>query len=100
MQTNNRLFDDLARVANGAAGTLAGMRAEVETLIKARLERLMAEMDVVPRDEFEALKAMALKARADNEALAARVADLEAAAAKPKRAAAPKKAASRKPANG
>lgn len=100
MQTNNRLFDDLARVANGAAGTFAGIRAEVETLVKARLERLLAEMDLVPRDEFEAVKAMAAKARAENEDLAKRVAALEADARKPKRAPAAKKAPTRKPANG
>ena len=97
MQTDNRLLDDIARVAGGAFGTLAGIRNEVETLVKQRLERFMADLDHVPREEFDAVKAMAEKARTEQEALAKRVAALEAqlAAKKPARsgraAAAPKK---------
>lgn len=77
MQTQNRLFDDLARVAGGALGALTGVRDEIEGIIRHRLERTLAEMDLVTRDEFEAVKAMAAEARAENEHLAARIAELE-----------------------
>jgi len=95
MQTNNRLFDDLARVANGAAGAFAGLRGEMEAMVKARLERVLAGMDLVTREEFEVVRLMAVKAREENEALKARLDALEpvdpaatdAAEAKPKRAA-------------
>jgi len=90
MQIDNRLLDDLARMAGGAAGALSGMRGEIESRLKQQFERILAEMDVVPRDEFEAVKAMAAKARAEQEALAKRVAALEEATAG--RAAAPGKA--------
>ncbi|MGE4220140.1 MAG: accessory factor UbiK family protein [Alphaproteobacteria bacterium] len=80
MQTSNRILDDLARVAGGALGTLNGVRAEIESLVRQRLERALANMDLVPREEFEAVKAMAAKAREENEALARRIAALEAAA--------------------
>ena len=88
MQTDNRLLDDIGRVAGGAFGTLAGIRNEVETLVKQRLERFLADLDHVPREEFDAVKAMAEKARTEQEALAKRVASLEAqlAAKKPARA--------------
>lgn len=85
MQTDNRILDDLARVATGALGTLQGAKGEVEALIRQRLERLLADMDLVSRDEFEAVKAMAAEARAENERLAARIAALEADKAKPAR---------------
>ena len=85
MQTDNRILDDLARVATGALGTLQGAKGEVEALIRQRLERLLADMDLVSRDEFEAVKAMAAEARAENERLAARIAALEAGKAKPTR---------------
>ena len=90
MQTENRFFDDLARVANGAVGTLANMRAEFETLIKQRLERMLTEMDLVPREEFEAVKAMAAKAREAQEKLESRVLALEAALQEAPRKTAPK----------
>lgn len=77
MQTQNRLFDDLARVAGGALGALTGVRDEIEGIIRYRLERVLAEMDLVTREEFEAVRAMAAEARAENEALAARIAELE-----------------------
>ena len=77
MQTQNRFFDDLARIAAGAMGTLSGMRSEVETRIREQLERVLAGMDLVSRDEFEAVKAMAAKARSEQEELINRVADLE-----------------------
>lgn len=78
MQTDNRFMDDLARMATGALGALKGARTEVDTLVKARMERLAAQLDLVPREEFEAVRAMALLAREENEALAARIAALEA----------------------
>ena len=78
MQTENRLFDDLAKLASSAMGAAAGLRAEIEGRIKAELQRLLEETDRVPRDEFEAVKQMAATARAEQEALALRVAQLEA----------------------
>ncbi len=77
MQSQNRFFDDLARVAAGAMDTLAGVRSEVESRVREQLERVLAGMDVVSRDEFEAVKAMAAKARSEQEDLAKRVAELE-----------------------
>jgi BMFP domain-containing protein YqiC len=77
MQSQNRFFDDLARVAAGAVGTLSGVKNEVETRLREQFERVLAGMDLVPRDEFEAVKAMAAKARAEQEDLARRVAELE-----------------------
>jgi BMFP domain-containing protein YqiC len=78
MQTENRFFDDLARVASGAMGAFAGLRSEIEALVKQRFERLLADMDLVQREEFDAVKAMAARARAEQEDLAIRVAELEA----------------------
>jgi len=77
MQTQNRFFDDIARVAAGALGTLSGVKTEVETRLREQLERVLAGMDLVSRDEFEAVKAMAAKARSEQEDLARRVAELE-----------------------
>jgi BMFP domain-containing protein YqiC len=77
MQSQNRFFDDLARVAAGAMGTLSGVRSEVETRIREQLERVLAGMDLVSRDEFEAVKAMAAKARSEQEDLQKRLAELE-----------------------
>jgi len=82
MQVENRFLDDLARVANGAIGALSGIRTEIEALVKQRVERLLADMDLVTRDEFEAVKAVAAKARSEQEVLETRVAALEAAMAK------------------
>jgi BMFP domain-containing protein YqiC len=78
VQTQNRFFDDLARVAAGAMSTLSGVKGEVESRIREQLERVLAGMDLVSRDEFEAAKAMAAKARAAQEDLEKRVAELEA----------------------
>ena len=77
MQSQNRLFDDLARVASGAVGALAGVRGEMEELFRQRLERYLAEADMVPRDEFDTIKAVAVQAREAQEVLEARVAALE-----------------------
>lgn len=96
MQSENRLFEDLARVASGAAGALAGVRTEVEELLRQKLERYLAEADMVPRDEFEAVKAVAVKAREAQEALETRVAALEAELASLKKPA-PRRAPRKKP---
>ncbi len=87
MQTDNRLFDDLARMANGAFGSLHGVRQDVEARLKERFERFVGDMDLVSREEFEAVKAMATKAREENEALQKRIAELEARTASPETAA-------------
>lgn len=81
MQAENRFLDDLARVATGALGVAAGVRNEAEALLRQRFARLLDDMDLVTREEFEAVKAMAAKARAEQAALAKRLATLEAALA-------------------
>ena len=77
-QTTNRFFDELARLMTDAAGAAQGVRNEVETIMRAQADRVLTEMDIVRREEFEAVKAMAEKAREENEDLAARLAKLEA----------------------
>ena len=77
MQTRNRLLDDIARVANGAAGVATGMCDEVETLVQQRVERVLSRLNLVTREEFEAVKAMAAKARSEQEKLEKRLKDLE-----------------------
>jgi BMFP domain-containing protein YqiC len=77
-QTNSRLFDDFSRLMSDAAGLAEGARREVETLAKSQLERLLTGMDLVSREEFEAAREMAARARAHGETLEARVAALEA----------------------
>ncbi len=105
MQTRSRVFDDLAKVANGAVSTLIGIKGEVEVLVRQQIERFLLEADMVPRDEFDAVKAMAAKARSEQEKLERRVLGLEArlgikapAKAKPKARKAAAKAAKSKPA--
>ncbi|MDE0537332.1 MAG: accessory factor UbiK family protein [Rhodospirillales bacterium] len=83
MQSRNKLLDDLARVAGGAAGTVAGIRGEVETVVRQRIEAVLSELNLVTRDEFDAVKAVASKARAEQEKLEKRIAELEAGAARP-----------------
>ena len=78
MQSQNRFFDDMARVAAGAVGALSGMRSEVEARFRDQLERVLAGMDLVSREEFEAVKAMSAKAREEQENLLRRVEALEA----------------------
>lgn len=80
MQTENRLIDDLAKVAASTVGVLAGVREEVEARLRQQFERVLDGMELVNRDEFEAVRAMAAEARAENERLARRVAALEKAA--------------------
>ena len=72
MQTSNRLFDDLARVASGAFNTLSGLREEIETRVRERVERMAADLDLVTREEFDAVRTMAAKARAGQEELEAK----------------------------
>ena len=84
-QTNNRFLDELAKLMTDAAGAAQGMRRDFETMVRSQGERMLREMDVVQREEFEAVKAMAVKAREENEQLAARVAALEAEIAALKR---------------
>jgi BMFP domain-containing protein YqiC len=79
MQTQNKLLDDLARVASGALGVASGMREEVEARLRDQFERVLARMELVTREEFEAVRAMAVKAREEQELLNERVAALEAA---------------------
>jgi len=76
--TSNRFLDDIARLATDAAGAAQGVRREVETVVKAQIEKLLRELDVVSREEFEAVREMALIAREENDKLAARLAELEA----------------------
>lgn len=78
MQTRNRILDDLARIAGGAAGTFTGIKEEIEALVRQRIERLLGNLDLVGREEFEVVRDMAAKARAEQEKLEARVALLEA----------------------
>ena len=91
MQNPNRIFDDLARVANGAVAVATGMRQEIEALVRQQFERFLTDRDLVSREEFEAVRLMAEKARAENEALAARLTAFE-TGAKPAAKAAPKAA--------
>lgn len=76
-QTNNRLLDELAKLLTDAAGAAQGVRREAETLMRSQGERFVRQMELVSREEFEAVKAMAQKAREENDALAARIAMLE-----------------------
>ena len=78
MQSQNKLFDDFVKVMNGAAGTIAGMTREAQAAMQERARDWIGGLDLVSREEFEAVKAMAVAAREENEALAARIAALEA----------------------
>jgi BMFP domain-containing protein YqiC len=76
-QTNNRFFDEVARLMNDAAGVASGVRREFDTVMRTQAERILRELEVVQREEFEAVKEMARLAREENEALKARIAALE-----------------------
>ncbi len=76
-QTSNRFFDEMSRLMNDAAGVAQGVRREAETLFRAQAERILRDLDVVQRDEFEAVKEMARLAREENEALKSRIEVLE-----------------------
>ena len=80
MDREKRIFDDLARMADGAWASASALRDEIEAHIRDRLETVLERMDLVRRDEFEAFRAVAIEARKENEALAARIAALEEAA--------------------
>jgi BMFP domain-containing protein YqiC len=77
MQTENRILDDMARVASGALSGFTGLRQEIEARMREQVERLLRDMDLVTREEFEAVKAVAATARAEQERLSERVAKLE-----------------------
>jgi BMFP domain-containing protein YqiC len=101
MQSQKPFFDDLARVASGAMGALSGLRAEMEAMMRQQMERFTSGLDLVPREEFEVVRAMAIKARTEQEALQARVealeAQLAALATKPATVTKPKTATKAKP---
>ncbi len=78
MAMDNRILDDLAKVASGALSGIGGMKQEVESRLRAQFERILAGMDLVRREEFDAVKAMAAKARGEQEDLVARIDTLEA----------------------
>jgi BMFP domain-containing protein YqiC len=78
MQSQSRFFDDIARVASGAASAITGVRGEIEQRLRDQLERVLAGMDLVSREEFEAVKAMAAKTRDEQELLQRQIAGLEA----------------------
>lgn len=96
MQSDNPFFADLAKLMNSAAGTVAGMTREARDTARERLRETMGGLDFVSRDEFDAVKDMAARARDENEALAARVAALEAALAGKPAAARPATAKAKK----
>ena len=79
MQTRNKIFDDLSQLMTNAMGVAQGAREEANTAIKSMMDRWLADRDFVTREEFDAVRAMALKAREENAALEARIAALEAA---------------------
>ena len=83
MQSENRLFDDFVKVMNGAAGTIAGMTREAQAAMQERAREWIGGLDLVSREEFEAVKAMAVAAREENAALGARIAALEGKAKSP-----------------
>ena len=83
MQSENRLFDDLVKMVNGVAGTMAGAGREAESAMRERMREWIGGVDFVGRDEFEAVKSMASAARDENEILKARIAALEAKVAGP-----------------
>ena len=102
MQRDKKLFDDIARVASGAAGALTGARLELEEVFRQRMERFLTEADMVPREEFEAIKAVAVKARESQETLERRVKALEdqiAKLKKPTKKRSPAKSDPQKPSN-
>ena len=79
MQTRNRFLDDLTKVANSAVNVASGLKGEIDARVSQQFERVLDGMELVDRDEFEAVKAMAAEARAENERLSKRLAKLEAA---------------------
>ena len=102
MKTENRFFDEMAKMATGAVGAFAGVREQIQAEIKSQINRFIVEMDFVPREDFEIVEAMAREARLENKKLAGRLDALEgrtgSKTAKPSAAkkAAPKKTTSKK----
>ncbi len=104
-QTSNRFYDEFARLMTEAAGVAQGVKREAQTVFRSQMERFVSDLDVVQREEFEVVRDLASKARAENEKLAKRVAELEArlgvsdtpAKADPKPKAAAKSRAAAKP---
>ena len=82
MQTRNKIFDDISQLMTNAMGVAQGAREEAETAMKSLMDRWLADRDLVTREEFDAVRAMAQKAREENEALKARLDALESAAQK------------------
>ncbi len=78
MQTRDKIFDDISQLMTNAAGMAQGMKSEAETAMKGWMERWLADSDLVTREEFDAVREMAVMAREENETLAARIAELEA----------------------
>jgi BMFP domain-containing protein YqiC len=78
MQSENRLFDDMARMAGGALNMLTGLKTEIEGVVRGQMENWLSAMNLVTREEFEVVRQMAAKARDDQESLLARIAALEA----------------------
>ncbi len=95
MQTRNKIFDDLSQLMTNAMGVAQGAKTEAETAMKSLMDRWLADHNFVTREEFDAVRAMAQKAREENEALSARIAALEEGAAKATKAAARPARASR-----
>ena len=79
MQTNNKVLDDIAKVANGAISSLVGIKSEAESALRQKLVSLVTELDLIPREEFEAIKAVAIKARTEQEKQEKRIIALEVA---------------------
>ena len=77
MQTRAKIFDDIAKVTSGAVSTLSGLKGEVENLVREQIERILINADMVPRDEFDVVKAMAVKARSKQEEIENRIQELE-----------------------
>ncbi len=98
MQSQNRFFDDLSKILNGLAGTMAGVGREAEASARERAKEWFGGMDFVSREEFEAVKEMAAKARAEADALKKRVDALEKGSGAPIKQPAAKPTATRKPA--
>ncbi len=98
VQSDNKFLDDLAKLASGAAGTLQGVRQEIDGMVRQNVDRMLARFDFVKREEFDAVKAMAAEARAQNEALGKRIAALEKAGKGSAKAAAKPRKTARKPA--
>jgi BMFP domain-containing protein YqiC len=96
MQSQNRIFDDIAKVAGGALGALGNLKQEIEAMVRQRVERFMAEHDLVTREEFEAVKAMAAEARAEQERLKGQIEALQKTAAKPSKPSPDQKSSSTK----